>query len=150
MGSFLQRPIESSRNTIMAIGLPVHTGLFRTNSYSRSVRSKLIVKVSQGEGDQSQKPTIGIDCGLHSCEWISPAVCRIFIKEYLRCTKENEENCSLFVDNNFYDVNFLILPLVNQDGYYYTWENDRLWRKTRSPNKGKEVIRGHFVKNYIR
>ena len=111
---------------------------------------KLILKASQGEGDQSTKPTIGIDCGLHSCEWISPAVCRIFIKEYHRCTQENEENCSLFVDNNFYDVNFLILPLVNQDGYYYTWENDRLWRKTRSPNKGKEVICDQFVKNYIR
>ena len=110
----------------------------------------LFFKASQGEGDQSTKPTIGIDCGLHSCEWISPAVCRIFIKEYLRCTQENEENCSLFVDNNFYDVNFQILPLVNQDGYYYTWENDRLWRKTRSPNKGKEVICDQFVKNYIR
>ena len=29
-----------------------------------------------------------------------------------------------------------ILPVVNPDGYLYTQEHDRMWRKTRSPNSG--------------
>ena len=33
-------------------------------------------------------------------------------------------------------VHRYILPCVNPDGYLYTQTNNRLWRKTRSPNEG--------------
>ena len=31
-----------------------------------------------------------------------------------------------------YDI--IICPIVNVDGYDYTWTDDRMWRKTRSTN----------------
>merc|ERR1712227_36616 len=86
------------------------------------------------KGNPIGKPTISIDCGIHAREWISPAVCRLFIDEYLRCSRPNAENCDPFVVDNFYNYNFAMLPLLNQDGYYYTWSNDRLWRKNRTPS----------------
>lgn len=33
-----------------------------------------------------------------------------------------------------------ILPVFNPDGYSYTWTNNRMWRKTRSPNPGSSCI----------
>ncbi|WP_223119965.1 M14 family zinc carboxypeptidase, partial [Salmonella sp. S146_54837] len=35
---------------------------------------------------------------------------------------------------DFYDI--YIVPSLNQDGYLYTWTNDRMWRKNRNPLDG--------------
>lgn len=36
-------------------------------------------------------------------------------------------------EGDFYlnNLDFFIIPVFNPDGYEYTWNNDRLWRKTR-------------------
>jgi len=78
------------------------------------------------------RPTIAIDCTIHSREWISPAVCRSFINEYLRCGQANAENCDSYLLEKFYGFNIFILPMLNADGYYYSWNSDRLWRKNRT------------------
>jgi len=33
-----------------------------------------------------------------------------------------------------------VLPVFNVDGYSYTWTDNRMWRKTRSPNAGSTCI----------
>ena len=39
-------------------------------------------------------PGIVIDCGIHAREWISPAMCRLFVHELMRCTEEhNFDSC---------------------------------------------------------
>lgn len=30
----------------------------------------------------------------------------------------------------------IIVPILNVDGFDYTWNGDRMWRKTRTPNSG--------------
>jgi len=35
---------------------------------------------------------------------------------------------------------FTVLPVFNPDGYSYTWTDNRMWRKTRSPNPGSSCI----------
>ena len=31
------------------------------------------------------------------------------------------------------EAEFVIIPVLNVDGYVYTWTNDHLWRKNRRP-----------------
>ena len=43
---------------------------------------------------------------------------------------ENDSNHQDLLEN----IDWYILPVVNPDGYLYTQTDNRLWRKTRSPN----------------
>jgi len=35
---------------------------------------------------------------------------------------------------------FTVLPVFNTDGYAYTWTDNRMWRKTRSPNANSQCV----------
>ncbi|KAJ3273475.1 Multifunctional pyrimidine synthesis protein CAD [Terramyces sp. JEL0728] len=75
-----------------------------------------------GSGPQ----TFIIQGGIHAREWISPATV-IYLSQFLR----NANFTSKFT--------FLIVPVVNIDGYNYTRTIDRLWRKNRQPNSDGTV-----------
>ncbi|NXD64661.1 CBPO Carboxypeptidase, partial [Eolophus roseicapillus] len=74
------------------------------------------------------KKIIWMDCGIHAREWIAPAFCQWFVKEILQNYK-SDPKISRFLQN----LDLYILPVLNIDGYIYSWEKDRLWRKNRSP-----------------
>jgi len=42
----------------------------------------------------------------------------------------------------------VFFPVLNPDGYSYTWTNDRLWRKNRAPNKGSQCIGVDLNRNW--
>ncbi|EFX63163.1 hypothetical protein DAPPUDRAFT_67309 [Daphnia pulex] len=69
------------------------------------------------------KPAIWIDGGIHAREWIAPAVASYFIQQLV----EVPANAKLLTNVDWY-----IMPVMNPDGYEYSFVTDRLWRKTRS------------------
>ncbi|KAF9585445.1 Carboxypeptidase A4 [Lunasporangiospora selenospora] len=71
---------------------------------------------------------IVIHAGLHAREWIGPAVVTYLAKELTRGYKRNKKITRLV--NRF---EFVLVPLLNADGYVYTWEQNRMWRKNRQP-----------------
>ncbi|NWH97972.1 CBPB1 Carboxypeptidase, partial [Tichodroma muraria] len=81
------------------------------------------------------KKAIFMDCGFHAREWISPAFCQWFVKEAVETYGKDTVMTTLLDKLDFY-----VLPVVNIDGYVYTWTNDRMWRKTRSKNAGSICI----------
>ncbi|NWT40284.1 CBPB1 Carboxypeptidase, partial [Chroicocephalus maculipennis] len=81
------------------------------------------------------KKAIFMDCGFHAREWISPAFCQWFVKEAVETYGKDTVMTTLLDSLDFY-----VLPVVNIDGYVYTWTNDRMWRKTRSKNAGSRCI----------
>ncbi|KAM6064294.1 carboxypeptidase B [Theristicus caerulescens] len=81
------------------------------------------------------KKAIFMDCGFHAREWISPAFCQWFVKEAVETYGKDTVMTTLLNSLDFY-----VLPVINIDGYVYTWTNDRMWRKTRSKNAGSRCI----------
>lgn len=88
-------------------------------------RDTKLVRISTDTGSSIRKPTIFIDAGIHAREWIAPAQAIYLIFQLV----ENYSVNSALLRN----VDFVILPLVNPDGYEFSRTNTRLWRKTRSP-----------------
>uniref|UniRef100_A0A8C5LC61 Carboxypeptidase O n=1 Tax=Jaculus jaculus TaxID=51337 RepID=A0A8C5LC61_JACJA len=88
-------------------------------------RPMYYLKISQPSNNP--KKIIWIDCGIHAREWIAPAFCQWFVKEIVQNYKDNSR-ISRFLRN----LDFYVLPVLNIDGYIYTWTTDRLWRKSRS------------------
>ncbi|XP_054241975.1 carboxypeptidase B [Indicator indicator] len=81
------------------------------------------------------KKAIFVDCGFHAREWISPAFCQWFVKEAVETYGKDTVMTTLLNNLDFY-----VLPVVNIDGYVYTWTTNRMWRKTRSKNAVSSCI----------
>ena len=69
---------------------------------------------------------IFIEANIHAREWIASATSTFVLDNLLRSTDPDYMNLAESVD-------WYILPMTNPDGYEYTRNNNRNWRKTRSP-----------------
>lgn len=69
-------------------------------------------------GNPNDPTLIWVDAGTHAREWITPAVALFIVEQ------------AVLSDFPF---NLVVVPVINPDGYSYTWTNDRLWRKNRRP-----------------
>ncbi|XP_068622902.1 carboxypeptidase B-like [Battus philenor] len=83
------------------------------------------LKISSSKFEDEKKPLIFIDSGIHGREWIAPPVVLYAINELV-----NNPESSLTKN-----MDWILLPVVNPDGYKYTFTNDRLWSKTRSTDQ---------------
>uniref|UniRef100_A0A1I8M855 Peptidase M14 domain-containing protein n=1 Tax=Musca domestica TaxID=7370 RepID=A0A1I8M855_MUSDO len=71
-----------------------------------------------------------IEGGTHGAEWIAPATATWIINELLKTMKTNKsisDEQSLIRNTTWY-----IMPVLNPDGYVYSHEYDRFWKKSRS------------------
>nr|ABV60312.1 putative carboxypeptidase B [Lutzomyia longipalpis] len=106
------------------------------NSYEG--REILVVRISN-TGFDGTKPKIFIDAGIHAREWIAPMSALNLIHELV---EHSAENTDLFA------CDWIIIPSVNPDGYQYTHDSDRMWRKTRSVNQGSSCRGVDGNRNY--
>ncbi|XP_076040888.1 carboxypeptidase B-like [Oratosquilla oratoria] len=86
-------------------------------------RNMTVIKITNGS-DKKGKKAIWLDGGMHAREWVSPATLMFMVH---RLTEFQSRYKDVFEDFDWY-----ILPLANPDGYEYSMNHDRLWRKTRS------------------
>ncbi|XP_034407376.1 carboxypeptidase B2 [Cyclopterus lumpus] len=89
------------------------------------------------------KKAMWIDCGIHAREWIAPAFCLWFVQYALSFYKLNQEITDIMDNMDVY-----ILPVMNPDGYHYTWATNRMWRKNRSVSKSSKCIGVDLNRNF--
>ena len=70
----------------------------------------MLIKISSEAN--SQKMGIFIDCGKYGSDWLAMSSCDILIESLLETDQL---------------VDYWIIPVMNPDGYEYTWSTDRLW-----------------------
>ncbi|XP_028414410.1 zinc carboxypeptidase-like [Dendronephthya gigantea] len=78
------------------------------------------------ENESNTRPLIFLNCGLHAREWLSPATCMFLVRQLL-------SNNMTSLRANY---TWIILPVLNVDGYQYSFTTERFWRKNRSPGRG--------------
>ncbi|XP_077344379.1 carboxypeptidase B-like [Lithobates pipiens] len=89
------------------------------------------------------KKAVFIDCGVHAREWISPAFCQWFVEEAVNNYGSDAEFTNLLNNLDFY-----VLPVMNVDGYVYSWTTYRMWRKTLSVNKNSSCLGTDLNRNF--
>jgi len=75
-------------------------------------------------GGCGNKPAAWIDGGIHAREWISPAAVTWMLKELV----ENDADHPDLTEN----ADWYFVASANPDGYAYSRDHSRMWRKTRS------------------
>jgi murein tripeptide amidase MpaA len=105
---------------------------YGTSYESRPLR---VVKITSPVGNPNTKPIILWEGGIHAREWIAHMTMCYMISQ-LTSGYNVDGKVTTMLDN----FQIHIIPVVNPDGYEWTWTNDRMWRKTRSPNARSPCI----------
>lgn len=92
----------------------------------RSIKA-LYIDISSRHGQQNPKnKTIVIAAGIHAREWIGTSSANYVLYQLLTNYGTDKQETRYLNQ-----VNILIVPVSNPDGYSYSWSGDRLWRKNR-------------------
>ncbi|EAT48325.1 AAEL000653-PA [Aedes aegypti] len=103
-------------------------------------RNLKVLRISNGNPSNS---AVWIDGGIHAREWISPATVTYIVNNLAEGWDDQPE----YIRN----IDWYVLPVQNPDGYEYTHQGDRLWRKNRrgslyGPCAGVDLNRNYGYK----
>ncbi|KAK8726959.1 hypothetical protein OTU49_010161 [Cherax quadricarinatus] len=102
----------------------------------RSVEGRPLHLLTITSSHSSTKPVIFIDGGIHAREWISPAAALNVVGHLLQTPKLTR------------NLEWKVMPLINPDGYIYSWTKDRLWRKNRAWTQSASCVGVDLNRNF--
>lgn len=74
-------------------------------------------------------PAFLVDACQHAREWATPMTA-MYLADRLLETADTDARLGALLDSAV----IYVIPVVNVDGYDYSWTTERLWRKNRQPN----------------
>lgn len=105
------------------------------DTIGRSTEGRPLLAVKVGaRDDAATRPNVLFLATYHAREWIATEVALRLLRHLARPAGTDARVDSLVARRDIW-----IVPVVNPDGYEYTFIADRLWRKTRSPQAGGAV-----------
>lgn len=97
----------------------------------RDILSITITGPDQPGNAAADRPVIIWNGCQHAREWISPMTVT-YLASRLVGDYDSDPAVKELVDT----VRFVVVPVVNPDGYTYSWASERFWRKNRRDNPG--------------
>jgi hypothetical protein len=100
-------------------------------------REIIAVKLTQGAKGtpDGQRPAVLYSSTQHAREWISTEVNRRLMNHYIDRWRANDRE----VRKLFQSTELWFILVSNPDGYQYTFEHERLWRKNLRDNNGDRM-----------
>ena len=101
-------------------------------------RELIAVKVTQGaqEVPDGQRPAVLYSSTQHAREWISTEVNRRTLNHFVSRWRANDRSIRRMLQRT--ELWFVIV--ANPDGYQYTFDHERLWRKNLRDNNGNDEV----------
>lgn len=101
-------------------------------------REILAVKLTQGAPGiaDGSRPAVLYSATQHAREWISTEVDRRLMNWYIDKWKANDPAVKALLQT----TELWFVPVANPDGYQYTFDHERLWRKNLRDNDGNGVV----------
>ncbi|MBU6412689.1 MAG: hypothetical protein KGS45_04390 [Planctomycetes bacterium] len=100
-----------------------------TSLEGRVTRGILISAPDQPGNPRANRPQVIIHGGQHAREWISPMT-TMWVAEQMLEQYALGGRAAAALNR----VDLMVIPVMNPDGYSFTWTNNRLWRKNRRAN----------------
>lgn len=85
-----------------------------------------------GNKTNTSKRAFWMDGGIHAREWVTVSTVTYMLANTLKDYGNDD-----FITNWVDSYNVYYVPILNPDGYEYTRNGDRMWRKTMKPNPGQ-------------
>lgn len=112
-----------------------YAGIVSSFSIGKSYEGREIRGLRINTDVTARKKSIFFESTIHANEWITTSTTTFLVNELL---SSSEEQIKFLLDR--YDWYFI--PVLNVDGFAYTWSTDRLWRKTRRPSANNLLCHG--------
>jgi Zinc carboxypeptidase len=126
-GGIRDQLYAAARNNPQLVKLEVlgHTG---------QGREIIAVKLTQGAQEQPDgtRPAVLYSSTQHAREWISTEVNRRLMNHFIDRWRANDREIRKLLQTN----EFWFVLVANPDGYQYTFDHERLWRKNLRDNNG--------------
>ena len=102
----------------------------------RSHRAAVVRERRRGRRRRGSKPAVLYSSTIHAREWIATEVNRRLLEWFIKGWREEKPDVVNILDST--ELWFVLVQ--NPDGYQYTFDVDRLWRKNLRDNDGDAEI----------
>ena len=93
----------------------------------RTYENRMIKSVTLKHRAKPRNPVIIMEAGIHAREWHARSMGLYLLKKLA-------DEAALDKDGLIYKASFVIIPGVNPDGYEFSRNEKKMWRKTRKPS----------------
>lgn len=104
-----------------------------------SLEGRLLRGVRITNPGAADRPVVVVQAGQHAREWIAVAATVYAAERFVTAAPGTELHARLD------EVELVIVPVANPDGYAYAWDVDRFWRKNRRDGHGVDTNRNWSV-----